>query len=255
MRAVVAVGAVGAIAALALVGCSSSSNKSGSGIKGTINVLAASSLMGTFTTLGTQFEKKYPGTTVKFDFDASSALATQITQGDKADVFASAATANMDQVTQAGDASNPTNFAKNTMEIAVPPTNPANITSVADLAKPGVKVAVCEPAVPCGVVAAQVFTNAKVTVNPTASEPDVKTTIGVVESGEVDAGMVYVTDVKAAGSQVKGVPIPDAQNATTLYPIVALKNAPNSATAKAFVAYVLSSAGQSVLSAAGFASA
>ena len=114
------------------------------------------------------------------------------------------------------------------------------------------KVALCDPAVPCGATAQQVFKNAHVSVRPVSSEPDVKSTLAKVEIKEVDAGMVYVTDVKAAGDKVTGVPIPAAVNATTTYPIAVLKSSANSALAHAWVSYVLSAAGQKVLREAGF---
>jgi molybdate transport system substrate-binding protein len=158
----------------------------------------------------------------------------------------------MTQVVTAGDAASPSTFAKNVMEIAVPPTNPADVTGVADLGKSSVTTALCQPQVPCGTTAAQVFTNAKVTVKPVTLEPDVKSVLSKVELGEVDAGMVYVTDVIGAGSKVKGVQIPADVNASTSYPIAAISKSGNSAAAQAFVAYVLSPAGQAVLSAAGF---
>ncbi len=138
------------------------------------------------------------------------------------------------------------------MEIAVPPSNPKAITGVADLAKSGVKVALCQAQVPCGVSAQAVFTNAKVTVTPVTLQPDVKSTLTIIESNEADAGVVYVTDVLAAGAKVKGIVIPADVNSSTEYPIAALTKAPNAAGAAAFEAYVLSSAGQAVLSAAGF---
>ena len=257
-----------ALAAVAVAGCSSSSTtttsapaatassspaaSSPAAATGTITVFAASSLMGTFTEIGKQFEAAHPGDTVKFSFGASSTLATQITSGAPADVFASAAPKNMDTVVSAGDASNPQNFAKNTAEIAVPPSNPASVTSVNDLAKSSVKVALCEPQVPCGVVAAEVFKNAGIKVTPVTLQPDVKSVLTQVELGNVDAGVVYVTDVKAAGSKVKGVTIPASQNASTLYPIAAISGSKEMAIAQAFVAYVLSPAGQQVLAAAGF---
>ena len=183
-------------------------SSSASAATGTITVFAAASLTGTFTQLGKQFEAAHPGDTVKFSFGPSSGLATQITSGAPADVFASAAPANMDTVVKAGDASNPQNFAKNIMEVAVPPSNPANVASVNDLAKSSVKVALCQPQVPCGVVAAEVFKNAGITVKPVTLQPDVKSVLTQVELGSVDAGMVYVTDVMAAGTKVKGVTIP-----------------------------------------------
>ena len=257
-----------ALAAIAVAGCSSSSSSSPASSPasssssaassssatqtGTITVFAAASLMGTFTQLGKQFEAAHPGDTVKFSFGGSSTLATQITGGAPADVFASAAPANMDTVVSAGDASSPKDFAKNTAEVAVPPNNPAKVTSVSDMAKSSVKVALCQPKVPCGVVASQVFKNASVTVKPVTLQPDVKSVLTQVELGNVDAGMVYVTDVKAAGTKVKGVTIPASQNASTLYPIATISSSTHKAEAEAFVAYVLSPAGEQVLSAAGF---
>ena len=141
---------------------------------------------------------------------------------------------------------------RNTAEIAAAKGNPAHIAAVGDLARPGVKVALCQPTVPCGVLAGQVFTRAGITVKPTVLEPDVKSTLAQVELGEVDAGVVYVTDVKAAGSKVVGVPIPAPDNASTDYPIAALIHSGTADVAQAFVAYVLSAAGEQTLTAAGF---
>jgi molybdate transport system substrate-binding protein len=250
MRAVAVVAALGLMAA----GCSSSGGSAKSsgttgGLSGGITVFAASSLTEAFNTLAKQFKSAHSGTKITFKFDASSALATDITQGQKSDVFASASTKNMDSVTQAVK---PTNFVSNTMEIATPPGNPAKITSVNDLAKSSVKVALCDPAVPCGATAQQVFTNAKITVKPVSSEPDVKSTLAKVEIKEVDAGIVYVTDVRAAGSKVTGVEIPSDVNASTTYPISVLKDSSNMDLAQAWVDYVLSNDGQKVLLADGF---
>ena len=257
-----------ALAAIAVAGCSSSTSSSpasgstsspaaaagssSAAQTGTITVFAASSLKDTFTQLGKQFEAAHPGDTVKFSFGASSALAEQINSGAPADVFASASPKNMDQVVTPGNASNPQNFAKNVMEVAVPPSNPAKVTSVDNLAKSSVKTALCQPQVPCGVVAAEVFKNAKITVKPVTLQPDVKSVLTQVELGNVDAGVVYVTDVMAAGSKVKGVTIPADVNASTLYPIAALTHSKYPSAAQAFVAYVLSPAGEQVLKAAGF---
>lgn len=229
------------------------STRSGAKLSGSITVLAASSLTDTFSTIADQFKSAHPGASITFSFGASSDLATEIQQGNPADVFASASTKTMDQIGHA--AVKASNFATNTMEIATPPGNPKHIVSVGDLANSSVKVAVCDYAVPCGTVAKDVFDNAKVTVKPTASEQDVKSTRTVVESGEVDAGVVYVTDVKAAGRKVTGVQIPASINATTTYPISVLKGSKNAALAQAFVNYVLSPAGQQELRAAAFAPA
>jgi molybdate transport system substrate-binding protein len=249
--AVVAAGVV----AVAVAGCSSSSTSpsaSSSPQTGTITVFAAASLMDTFTQIGKQFEAAHKGDTVKFSFGPSSGLSTQITSGAPADVFASAAPANMDTVVKAGDASNPQTFAENTMEVAVPPNNPAKVTSVNDLAKPSVKVAVCQAQVPCGVVAAEVFKNAGITVKPVTEATDVSSVVTAVETGNVDAGMVYVTNVLSEGSKLKGIPIPADENASTLYPIATINGSKHESIAKEFVDYVLSPAGQKVLTAAGF---
>jgi molybdate transport system substrate-binding protein len=250
-----------ALAAVAAAGCSSSGSPTSSpstssagsaATTGTITVFAASSLMGAFTQLGTQFDAAHPGDTVKFSFGPSSGLATQITSGAPADVFASAAPGNMDAVVSAGDASAPQDFAKNTAEVAVPPTNPANVSSVTKLSNSSVKVALCQPQVPCGVVAAEVFKNAGITVKPVTLQPDVKSVLTQVELGSVDAGVVYVTDVMAAGAKVKGVVIPANDNASTVYPIATINSSNHKSIAQAFVAYVLSPTGQKALAAAGF---
>jgi molybdate transport system substrate-binding protein len=252
-------GALAALAAIALAaGCSSSGtgydgqNSAAGGGKrsGSITVDAAASLTEAFDTLKNKFETAHPGATISITYGASSDLATQIGQGASVDVFASASEQTMADLGAA--ALTPTDFVTNTLEIAVPPGNPAGIHSVADLAESGVKVAVCDPAVPCGAVAAQVFENAHVTVHPRASLADVKSTLAAVESGEVDAGLVYVTDVRAAGDQVDGVEIPDDVNARTTYPIAVIKDAQNPELAHAFVDYVLSAAGRKVLTADGF---
>jgi molybdate transport system substrate-binding protein len=247
------------LAAIALAGCSSSdsgssasSESSSPSTTGTITVFAASSLTETFTQLGKQFDAAHPGDTVKFSFGPSSGLATQISSGAPADVFASASPKNMDALVTPGDAASPQNFAKNVMEVAVPPKNPAKVTSVNDLAKKSVKVALCQPAVPCGVVAAKVFKNAGIKVTPVTLQPDVKSVLTQVELGSVDAGVVYVTDVMAAGTKVMGVTIPANDNASTLYPIATISSSKHKSIAQAFVSYVLSPAGQQVLTAAGF---
>jgi molybdate transport system substrate-binding protein len=247
-----------AVVVLALCACGTSAAggrpgpSSGDHVSGQITVFAAASLTESFTTLGKQFEAAHPGTTVTFSFGPSSGLAEQIDQGAPADVFASASTTTMDQVVRAGKAARPTAFAGNVMEIAVPADNPAHVTRLADLASPAVKVALCQPQVPCGSVAAEVIKNAGVAVAPVTLETDVKSVLAKVSLGEVDAGLVYVTDVRAAGHKVMGIAVPAEVNASTQYPIAALTDAPHPDAAAAFVDYVLSDAGRSVLTAAGF---
>jgi molybdate transport system substrate-binding protein len=221
-------------------------------LSGQLTVLAAASLTESFTKIGRQFEAAHPGTKVVLSFGASSTLATQITQGAPADVFASASKKNMDSVVAAKGATDPRIFAKNVMEIAVPPSNPAGVAQLSDLAKSSVKVVLCAAEVPCGSTARQVFANAGLTVTPVSNEADVKSTLAKVELGEADAGVVYVTDVTAAGTKVKGIAIPADVNASTSYPIAPLAASKNPDLAKAFVDYVLSPGGATVLSEAGF---
>ncbi|HST81744.1 MAG TPA: molybdate ABC transporter substrate-binding protein [Kineosporiaceae bacterium] len=224
----------------------------GSALKGEITVFAAASLTGSFTELGQRFETAHPGTKINFSFGPSSGLATQIIAGSPADVFAAASAKNMDAVVAAKAADTPATFAKNVMEIAVPPANPASVSALADLAKPGVKVALCAAEVPCGVGARAVFSNAKLTVRPVTEEVDVKATLTKVQLGEVDAGVVYLTDVLAAGDKVTGIKIPADVNASTSYPISTLTGSSNAALAKAYVDYVRSRVGVQTLTAAGF---
>ncbi len=231
---------------------SSPSDSASPSVTGTITVFAAASLQDSFTSLGKKFEAEHPGTKVVFNFGPSSGLAAQIGQGAPADVFASASAETMNQVVTGGGATAPKDFAVNTMEIAVPPDNPAGVTAVADLAKQDVKVALCQADVPCGVTASNVFRNARLTVTPVTEEIDVKAVLSKVTLGEVDAGVVYVTDVRAAGDRVKGIEIADDVNASTTYPIAALTGAENKKTATAFVNYILSPAGAAALTAAGF---
>ena len=249
-----------ALTSLALAACASSASSTPgtSGTSGTsgaapITVFAASSLKEAFTTIGNDFEGANPGAKVTFNFGPSSTLATQLTQQAPADVFASASATTMDTVVSAGAAATPSTFAVNTLEIATPATPTTPVTALADLAKPGVKVAVCQKDVPCGAAAQKLFDLNKLTVSPASEEVDVKSVLSKVVLGEVDAGIVYVTDVKAAKATVVGVEIPAARNVTTSYPIAAITSSSQAATAAAFVAYVLSPAGQQVLAAAGFA--
>jgi molybdate transport system substrate-binding protein len=228
-------------------------SRSTSAISGTVTVLAAASLTGTFTTIGKDFETLHPGTKVTFSFAGSSQLAQQITSGAPADVFASASPATMKTVTDKGDAvGTPANFVKNQLVIAVPKGNPKGLTSLAALARPGVKVALCAAQVPCGAAAKTALAKANVKLTPVTLEQDVKSALSKVTLGEVDAALVYRTDAKAAAKDVDGVEFPESAGAINEYPIAALKGAPNPAGAAAFVAYVQTDPAQRVLSDAGF---
>jgi molybdate transport system substrate-binding protein len=220
---------------------------------GAITVLAAASLTTSFNKIKADFESAHPGVTVKLTYDGSSTLVQQITNGVAADVFASADQANMDKVTKASlNDGAPQLFARNKLEIAVPPGNPKHIASFADLAKPGVVVVVCADAVPCGAAALKVEAATGVKITPASKETAVTGVLSKVESGDADAGLVYLTDVNSAASLVEGVPFPEADKAINDYPITVLKNAPQSALAREFVEFVRGEHGRGELTAVGF---
>jgi len=234
-------------------GASSTTSSSAARESGTLTVLAAASLTTSFNKIKADFESAHPGVTVKITYDGSSTLVQQITNGVAADVFASADQNNMDKVTKASlNDGAPQLFARNKLEIAVPPGNPKNIASFADLAKPGVVVVVCADAVPCGAAALKVEQATGVHLSPASKETAVTGVLSKVESGDADAGLVYLTDVNSAGAKVKGVPFPEADKAINDYPITVLKNAPQSALAKEFVAFVRGEQGRKELGAVGF---
>ncbi|WP_371733956.1 molybdate ABC transporter substrate-binding protein [Subtercola sp. PAMC28395] len=221
--------------------------------KGTIVVFAAASLKPTFTALATKFEAANPGTTVTLNFAGSSDLVTQITSGAPADVFASADAKNMKKLTDASEImGTPVNFATNTLEIAVPLDNPAHVSSFGDLGKARVRTVICAPQVPCGAATATIETATSVTIPAVSEESSVTDVLGKVASGEADAGLVYVTDVKASGSTVLGVPFAEASQAVNTYPIGVVATTKNQTLSEAFIAYVTGSVGRGVLQAAGF---
>lgn len=252
--------AVAAAAALVLAGCSApaatptaTTSASADSLKGTVTVLAAASLTEVYGDLAAQFEKLHPNVTITQSFGGSSALATQITQGAPADLFASANAATMKTVTDAGlTDETPTVYATNVLTLVVPPSNPANVKTVADLANPDVKVALCDKTVPCGSAAITLLAAEQLTVTPVTLEQDVKAVLTKVELDEVDAGLVYVTDAKTAGDKVTQIAIPDAANAINQYPIAVLKNSTNKTAAKAFEQFILSKTGLAALKSAGF---
>ncbi|GAA4596782.1 molybdate transport system substrate-binding protein [Actinoplanes octamycinicus] len=237
------------IAALALAFGLAGCGAPAAGESSTITVFAAASLTESFTSLGKQFEDAHRGTTVKFNFAGSSALATQINQGAPADVFASAAPTNMAAVTSAVS---PVTFVKNQLVIATAKGNPKQITGLADLTRPGLKVALCAPEVPCGAAAGTAVEAAGVELTPVTLEQDVKAALAKVKLGEVDAALVYRTDAAAAAAALDAVEFPESATAINEYPIAVLKGAANPAGAQEFVDYVRSADGLRVLTAAGF---
>ena len=243
-----------------LAGCAAPSTGSGNGtnatpvVEQTLTVFAAASLKDTFTELATEFEESHPGVTVSLNFAGSADLVSQVTEGAPADVVAFADEKNMAKLTDAGliDGT-PELFASNTLEIAVPPGNPQDITSFQDLAKPGAKVVICAAQVPCGSATAKIEEVTGITLTPVSEESAVTDVLGKVSSGEADAGLVYVTDVEAAGDTIEGVTFPESTGAVNKYPIgvVAASTLPD--LASDFSALVTGPDGQKILAAAGFA--
>ncbi|MCS5486929.1 molybdate ABC transporter substrate-binding protein [Curtobacterium flaccumfaciens pv. beticola] len=250
------------VAGLALTGCTAEPATSGTGTgtpsasatpSGSITVFAAASLQKTFSALGEQFEADHPGTTVTFSFAGSSDLVSQVQNGAPADVFASADQANMAKLSSSDLATGwPRDFATNVLEIAVAPGNPKGIRSLADLDRSGVQLVTCASPVPCGAATQEVERAAGVQLHPVSEEQSVTDVLGKVESGQADAGLVYVTDVRGAAGKVDGVPFDESAKAVNTYPIGVLQESTNPTTAAAFAAYVRSDAGQQVLGRAGF---
>ncbi len=243
--------------ALGVTGCSAGASPQETGtsgaVTGTVTVFAAASMQTTFEELQKTFEQAHPGTTVSFNFAGSQSLATQLVEGAKADVFVSANDTQMAVVTDAGlNSTEPKVFATNQLEIAVPPDNPAGISSFSDLTEPGLKLVVCAPAVPCGAATEKVEQATGITLKPVSEEQTVTNVLAKVQTGEADAGLVYQTDVISAGDTVKGIDFPESSEAINRNPIVLLKDAPNPAGGQAWLDLVLGAEGQAVLAKAGF---
>jgi len=237
-----------AVAAILLATCASNGEAAR-----VITIFAAASLTDCFKAMGAGFEKDHPGTQVNFNFAGSPTLVMQIEQGAKADLFASADTANVDKIENGGYAAGePEVFAHNQLEIVVAPHNPKEILGLSDLARPDVTYISAGPTVPAGRYAAEALAKASVRATPRSLETDVKSVIGKVELGEADAGIVYTTDVKAAGEKVEGVQIPDGYNVVATYPVVILKASTHPEVARGFIDYVQFGPGLSILVSFGF---
>ncbi|MCI2420390.1 molybdate ABC transporter substrate-binding protein [Saccharopolyspora sp. K220] len=216
----------------------------------TLTVLAAASLTESFEELGARFTADHPDVRVQFDYQGSSTLAEQIRQGRAADVFASADTKNMDKVRDL--VGTPEILATNKLTIVVPPGNPAGIASLADLAAPGRTVVVCAPQVPCGSATQEVTRRSGTQLKPVSEEDDVKSVLNKVVAGEADAGLVYVTDARAAGSRVQAVDFPESQQVINTYPIATIAAAPQPQLAAEFMAFARGPVGREILANHGF---
>ncbi|MFI2363374.1 molybdate ABC transporter substrate-binding protein [Promicromonospora sp. NPDC019610] len=221
----------------------------------TLTVYAAASLTATFEQIGEQFEQAHEGVRVELSFAGSSDLVAQIQEGAPADVFASADEANMEKLTADGlEGAEPVAFASNTLEIAVPPGNPAGVAGLDDLAG-DLNLVICAPEVPCGAATQRVADSAGVELAPVSEEQSVTDVLAKVTTGEADAGLVYVTDVIGAGDDVEGIELPEADAAVNVYPIAPVADSAHADLAQEFVDLVLAEGGQAVLRDAGFAPA
>lgn len=233
---------------LVFAGCASSDDTTTS-----LRIAATSSLTEVFNDIGEQFMLANPDITIAFNFASSSDLALQISQGLPADVFASADVKNMAKVTDAGLLhGQPVAFATNSLEIVVEKGNPLRIDSLAQLASPRLLFVTCPIEVPIGAYTAEVLRNAGVTVTPASLEENVKGILTKVALGEADAGIVYRTDILAAGNSVTGVPINDNVNVTTKYLVGALRDSQNQDASQRFIIFLSSEQGQKIFSQFGF---
>lgn len=243
--------------ALASVACGSEQgdrNPSGDGVTGTVTVFAAASLRDTFTEIGAAFEQVHDDVAVVFNFAGSSDLAGQLAQGAPADVFASADTVTMSRVVDEGlVAGDPVLFAANTLTIVTEPGNPKGITSFDDLGRDGVSAVVCAPQVPCGAATVRAEEATGTELSPVSEESSVADVLAKVTSGQADAGLVYVTDARAAGDAVTVVAFPESGDSVNSYPIAVLEDSRNPDAARAFVDFVAGPEGLEILGEAGFA--
>jgi molybdate transport system substrate-binding protein len=238
--------------AVVLTGCAAGGRAADSG-RTEVTVLAAASLTESFQAIGADFESQHPGVRISFSFGSSSTLATQIVNGAPADVYASADERTMRTVVDAQMADDaPQVFATNTLRIAVPAGNPGRITELADLADPERTIALCAAQVPCGAAAERLFATAGITPAPDSYERDVKAALRKTEQGEVDAALVYATDIVAADDRVAEVPIRGVDQVPNRYPIVRMAESEAPDAAEAFVDHVSSDSARQRLQDAGF---
>ena len=221
-------------------------------LSGSVTVFAAASLTEAFTDDKTRLTAANPGLTVTYSFAGSQQLVAQVEAGAPADVVATADEANMQKLVAANLVEAPKDFARNLLAIVVSPGNPRGVKGLSDLARSDLKVVLEDPSVPAGKYGRQALDKAGVKVTPVSLELDVKTELQKVEAGEADAGIVYVTDVKSAGTRATGVVIPADQNVVASYPVAVVKATADHALAQAFVDQLISGTGQDALQARGF---
>lgn len=253
MRRLLAIVVTAAAATTTIAGCGDDrSAPDTTGPEDSIRVFAAASLTDAFTDVAAAFEDAHPGTSVELSFSGSSSLREQVLGGAPVDVFASANQSTMDQLIDASEVESSERFATNHLQIVVPAGNPAGVTGLADFARSDLLIGLCAEQVPCGELARQALEAADVTPSPDTDEPDVRSLLTKVEAGELDAGLVYVTDVVSAGDRVEGIDIPVEVDAVATYPIARIASSGNPTVAEAFIEFVLGDDGQAILRDLGF---
>jgi molybdenum ABC transporter molybdate-binding protein len=222
-------------------------------VSGTVTVLAAASLTESFEKLGEQLAADNPGLEVVFSFGPSSGLVEQVLAGAPADVLATADTRTMQEAVAGGAVEGEAEvFARNTMTLALPAGNPGRVTGLADLARPELRVAICEPRVPCGTAAENLLAAAGVTAEPDTLTTDVKEATSLVSLGEADAALIYRTDAAAEGDAVETIETPEAAEVVNEYPVAVVADAPNPDGAHLVVAAITGEPGLTILADAGF---
>lgn len=215
-----------------------------------VRVFAASSLTDAFTEIEAAYEAEHPDVDVQLNLAGSSALREQILEGAPADVFAAANDVTMSALADAGEVEGePVVFAGNQLTIAVPSGNPADISELADLERPEALVGLCAVGVPCGDLARAVLARAGVVAAVDTDEPNARALTAKIEDAELDAGLVYVTDVLGLDA-VDSVRLPKEVSIVSWYPIATLAGA--GPDAGSFTAFVLSTDGRAILAEHGF---
>ncbi len=229
-------------------------------VRGKLTVFAASSLTDAFNEIATAFTRKYPGTEVEFNFQGSPTLRTQLEQGARADIYASADQAQMDLALKSGVVESAGEvFVRNSLVIITPSSNPAKLATPGDLGKAGLKLVLAAPEVPVGSYSRQMLASMekdasfgasfsdKVLKNVVSNESNVKQVVAKVQLGEADAGVVYGSDVTpSVASALNVIAVPTQFNVLAEYPIAIVRDGGNPAAAQALIDYVLSHAGQQI---------
>ncbi len=236
-----------------LAGCSASSGAGSATVQPTvIRVGVAASMVDVIDKLAVDFERQHPEVKIESTSASSSVLVAQIAGGAPLDVLVTAGAQVMGQAVDRKLVKAPTSIATNSLEVAVPIANPGRLTSWRDVALPAISVARCAVGPPCGTTTEELLTKNKLTIAASSLDPDVRAVLTRVRTEQVDAGIVYVTDVIAAGGQVSGLEIPPTNNVVTTYQAAVVASSSHGDTAAQFVDYLTSKSASAILQEVGF---